>query len=137
MYLIDLDAGTSRVTADDFGVVLAQPSALNVRGETLEYFPGTRSTPALSVARSRRAPVNLNIESWPAGSTGTRAWTESCPVRGITARHVVSDLNSDAVYELRCEGRKVGSFTADATGSIAFKRSIESGKPQRFELTTQ
>ena len=136
-YLIDLNAGRSRVTADDFGVMLAQPAALNVKGETLEYFPGMRSTPALSVTRSRRAPVDIEIESWPAGSTGTRAWTESCSVRGVTARHVVSGLKSDAVYDLRCEGRKVGTFKADATGRIAFKRTIESKKPQRFELVVQ
>ena len=136
-YLIDLNAGRSHVTTDDFGVMLAQPAALNVKGDTLEYFPGMRSTPALSVTRSRRAPVDIEIKSWQAGSTGTRAWTESCSVRGVTARHVVSDLKSDAVYDLRCEGRKVGTFKADATGRIAFKRTIESKKPQRFELVVQ
>ena len=133
-YLIDLDAGASRVTADGFGLRMAQPAALNVKGETLEYFPGMRSSPALSVTRSRRVPVEIEIGIWPASPAETRTWTESCSVRGVTVRHVVSDLRSDAVYDLRCEGRKVGTFKADATGRIAFKRTLGSVLPQRFEL---
>jgi hypothetical protein len=134
IYLIELDAGASRVTADDFGVVLAQPAALNVKGETLEYFPGTRSTPALSVTRSRRAPVALDVESWPDGPVGQRKWAESALERGVTARHQMSGLQPGVVYELRCDARKVGSFKADAAGSIEFKRTFNSTTPQQFEL---
>jgi len=38
---------------------------------------------------------------------------------------------------LRCDGRKVGSFEADITGRIEFKRTPSHAKPQRFELLIQ
>jgi hypothetical protein len=122
------------MAVDDFGVVASEPFALNAKGDTAEFFPGSRSTPALSVTRSRRAPVEIEIGTWPASPAGTRTWAESCSVRGVTGRHVVSDLQPHAVYELRCDGRKIGSIKTDATGRIAFKRTLDSEKTQRFEL---
>ncbi len=97
---------------------------LNVQGDTAEFFPGSRSTPALSVTRSRRAPVEIEIEAWPAGPTGARKWVETCSGRGVTVRHVVSDLQPHAVYDLRCDGRKAGSFHGRWRGRIEFKRAL-------------
>jgi hypothetical protein len=51
--------------------------------------------------------------------------------------HVVSDLQPRAVYELRCEGRKLGFLKADATGRVEFKRALRSGEPGHFELNIQ
>jgi hypothetical protein len=134
LYVIDLNISGSRMAADDFAVSAAEPFALNAKGDTAEYFPGNRSLPALSVTRSRRAPVDIEIESWPTGPAGLRKWTESASDRGVAARHLVSGLQPEASYGLRCEGRKAGSFKANAAGKIEFKRTLGSKRPQRFEL---
>ena len=55
----------------------------------------------------------------------------------MTARHVLSGLQPRAVYNLHCDGRKVGSFAADITGGIEFKRMLSQAKPQRLELFIQ
>jgi hypothetical protein len=133
-YVIDLSTAGSRMAVDDFAVVAAEPFALNAQGDIVEFFPGSRSTPALSVTRSRRAPVGIEIESWPADPAESRMWTESALGKGVAAGHLVSGLQPEAVYELRCEGRKVASFKANAAGRIEFKRTLGSQTPQRFEL---
>ena len=51
-YLIDLNAGASRMAVDDFAVLAPEPFALNVQGDTAEFFPGSQDTPSLSVIRS-------------------------------------------------------------------------------------
>ena len=136
-YVIGLGTRGSRLTVEDFAVQDAAPFALNVQGDTAEFYPGSRSVPALSVTRSRRAPVAISIEAWPASQTAARKWVESCPGRSVTVRHVVSDLQPHAVYNLHCDGRKVGSFVADGAGRIEFKRTFDYAKPQRFELLIQ
>jgi hypothetical protein len=136
-YVIDLSTRASRMTVEDFAVRDAGPFALNARGDTAEFFPGSRSEPALSVTRSRRAPIGIEIEAWPASLNGARTWIESCAGRGLLVRHRVSDLQPHTVYSLRCDGRKVGSFQADSAGSIEFKRTISDARPQRFELFIQ
>jgi hypothetical protein len=133
-YSIDLDAEASRLAADDFGVRSAEPFAVEIQGETAQFFWGNRSTPAMSVIRSRRAPLGIQIEAWPGSTGGARKWAESCSARGVTARHVVSDLQPQAVYDLRCDGRKLGSYKADAAGRIEFKRALSEAAPVHFEL---
>ena len=53
------------------------------------------------------------------------------------ARHVVSDLQPKAVYDLLRDGRRAGSFKADGEGRIEFKSTLGTAKPQRFELLMQ
>jgi hypothetical protein len=136
-YVIDLSTRGSRLTVEDFAVQDAEPFALNVRGDTAEFFPGSRSVPALSVTRSRRAPMGIAIEAWPASQTGARTWVASCPGQSVTVRQVVADLQPHAVYSLLCDGRKAGSFKADGAGRIEFKRTLGYARAQRFELVIQ
>jgi hypothetical protein len=136
-YVIHLDTRSSRMTVEDFAVQDAGPFALNVQGDTAEFFPGSRSAPALSVTRSRRTLVEIGIEAWPASSTEPRKWVESCAGRGLMVRHLVSDLQPHAVYNLHCDGRKAGLFEADGAGRIEFKRTLGNEKPQQFELLIQ
>ena len=66
------------------------------------------------MTRSRRAPVEIGVEAWPANATEPEKWVESCASVSRVVRHVVSDLQPQAVYELRRDGRKIGSLKADA-----------------------
>ena len=136
-YVIDLNTSGSRMAVEEFAVQAAGPFGLDVRGDTARFFAGSRSVPALTVTRSRRALVEIGIDAWPANPAEPRRWVESCPGRGVTARHVVADLQPRAVYRLRCDGRKAGTFEADAAGRIEFKRTINTARPERFELVIQ
>jgi hypothetical protein len=136
-YRIDLNMESSRMEVEYFGVRATPPFALNVNRNTAEFFPGNRTTPGLSLTRSRHAPVYFMIEAWPAGAVGPRTWSESCLSPGAVVRHVVSDLEPQAAYELRRDGRKVGSLKADAKGTITFKSTMRPGEPQHFELLTE
>jgi hypothetical protein len=135
--VLDLNTRGSRMTVEDFAVQDAEPFALKVQGDTAEFFPWSRSAPALSVTRSRRAPVEIGIDAWPTSSPGARKWAESCAERGVTVQHVVSDLQPHAVYNLLCNGRTVGSFKADDAGSIAFSRKFNDARLQRLTLLIQ
>jgi len=136
-YVLDLSTSGSRMTVEDFAVLDAEPFALKVRGDTAEFFPGSRNAPALSVTRSRRAPVEISIAAWPASLTGTRKWSESCAKRGVAVQHVVSDLQPHVVYSLLCNGRTVGSFKADDAGRIAFSRKLNDAGLERLTLLIQ
>ena len=136
-YVIDLSTEGLVIAVDDFAVSAAHPFGLNVRVDTAEFFPDSRSEPALTLTRSRRAPVKIGIEAWTDRPTGARAWVESCAGRGVAVRHVVSDLQPHARYDLHCDGRKVGSFEADGNGRIEFKRTLGEGTQQRFEVLIQ
>ena len=136
-YVLELNTRGSRMTVGDFAVQNAEPFALNVQGDTAVFFPGSRSAPGLSVMRSRRAPVEIGIDAWPASLTGSRKWAESCAERGVVMQHVVSDLQPHAVYSLLCNGRTVGSFKADGAGRIAFRRKLDDAGLQRFTLLIQ
>ena len=136
-YLIELTTEGSRMAADDFAVRAAGPFALNVQGDTAEVFPGNLSGPALSLTRSRRAPVAIAIDDRLTGLGWGREWIESCAVRGVVVRHVVAHLEPRAVYELRREGKKAGRFKADREGKIEFKTTFDAAGPERFELLIQ
>ena len=125
------------MAADDFAVRAAGPFALNVQGDTAEVFPGNLSGPALSLTRSRRAPVAIAIDDRLTGLGWGREWIESCAVRGVVVRHVVAHLEPRAVYELRREGKKAGRFKADREGKIEFKTTFDAAGPERFELLIQ
>ncbi|MGA2863591.1 MAG: hypothetical protein ABSF95_03790 [Verrucomicrobiota bacterium] len=58
-------------------------------------------------------------------------------VEGFSVRHVLCDLQPGVAYTLRQDGRRVGSFRADAAGRIGFNRTLEPSKEQRFELAGQ
>jgi hypothetical protein len=137
MYCIDLDAGGARLAADGFAVRSAEPFAVNIQGKTAEFFPGNRSTPALSMISSYPAAVGIEIQAWPSGPAGARKWVESCSARSVTLRHVVSDLQPHAVYDLRCNGRRLGSYKADTTGAIEFKHALGSAASAQLELVVR
>ncbi len=137
LFTVDLNTRGSRMSVDDFAVCDAQPFALAVCGQTAAYFPGSRNEPALSVTRSRRAPVDIGIEAWPASPTEPRKWVESGTQRGVTLRYRVVDLQPRAVYKLLCDGQKAGSFAADAAGRLEFKRPLGHAESRRFELHIQ
>jgi hypothetical protein len=134
-YVIDLDMSGSRVAVEGFGVSATEPFAVNAKGDLAEYFPGNQSTPALSVARSRREPAEIQVESWPASATGARRWTESALDGGVRVKHVVAGLRPESICELRCDGRRIGSFKANAAGRVEFARTLHSRRPQRLELS--
>jgi hypothetical protein len=136
-YVLDLSTSGSRMTVEDFAVQDAEPFALKVQGDTAEFFPGSRNAPALSVTRSRRAPVEISIDAWSASLTGTRKWGEACAEHGVAVQHMVSDLQPLAVYSLLCNGRTVGSFEADGAGRIAFSRKLNDAGLERFTLLIQ
>lgn len=134
---IDLNVGLSRMTVDQFSVTCPEPFGLNVKGETAQFFPGSRSTFGLSVTRPRRVPMEITVEAWPTSQEGARRWVESCSSRGMAVRHVISDLEPNAMYVVRCDGQKTASLRADAGGKIGFERKIRSTGPQRLEVVPE
>ena len=136
-WLIDLNTSGSRLAVEDFTVCAPTPFALNVKGNTAEFFPGNRSNPALSVTRSLSAPVQIQVEAWSAGPAAARSWIESSAKHGTTVRHVISELRPLAEYKLARDGESFGSLRADASGTIEFKTTLLYSKPQRFELVLE
>jgi hypothetical protein len=137
LYLIDLNTEGSRMAVDDFAVRATGPFALSVKGDTAEFFPENLSGPALSLTRSRRAPVEIEIDARLTAMGWGRKWVESCASQGVVVRHVVSYLEPRRVYELRREGKKAGRFKADREGRLEFKATFDAAGPQRFELLIQ
>ncbi len=136
-YAIDLSTAGSRMAVDDFAVRATQPFAINAKGDTADFFAGDQDKPALSVRRSREAPLEIEIVAWPASQTGARQWIESASSRSVKVRHEVSNLQPHGTYRLLVNGKKAGSFAADSAGRIEFKRTLHYAKPEQLELLVE
>ncbi|HOX57617.1 MAG TPA: glycosyl hydrolase [Candidatus Paceibacterota bacterium] len=136
-YLIDLTTAATRVEVEDFAVRSAQPFALSAKGDTAQLFPGKSGGPAMTLSRSRRAPVEIELDTRLADMASERKWIVSSGSAGVVIWHVVSHLTPHAKYELRRENHKVGSFKADGGGQVEFKCEFDATEPQHFELLQQ
>ncbi len=133
-YLIDLSPRGSRMTVGNFAVRDARPFAVRVNGNAMDYFSGDRDSCSLSVTRSVRAPVELQIETWPANPTEPRRWTETCAARAVALKHRASGLQPRAQYRLRLDGKETATLAADAEGRLEFTCRPKSSAPQQLEI---
>ena len=101
-YTIDLSTERCRIAVNDFAVSDRHPFAVNVQGDTAEYYCGERKSPSMALTRSAAAPVAICIEAWPAA--GVRRWSETYAKSGTSVRHVLSGLVPAATFKLSRNG---------------------------------
>jgi hypothetical protein len=149
-YHLDLRVNDYAASVDNFTVRTRHPFGVNsktdvepaaswhfsrdTRSHILEYFNGPSKACALSIALPMPAPLELTIQSWPEGLSGTRRWSESCRKRGMTSRHIVSGLTPNAIFRLSCDGRRLRTLRSDALGQVVFKYKFSDLAPRSFEL---
>jgi hypothetical protein len=134
LYEIDLSTEGCAITASACTLRDAHPFGVNATVTGLEYFPGTNTDWAMSVARPTAQPLTVQIENWPDNPDAPRRWTETSPQIKGTTLHVITHLRPNATYKLRANGQTIASLRADKAGGIqfAFKRGYT--VPQKFEL---
>lgn len=133
-YTMDLSTERCRIAAADFAASDRGAFAVNVKGDTLEYFSGRRGTPSMAVTRTTASPIELRIDAWPAQGVGERKWTAACRVRPVTARHALFDLAPRTRYELSCDGAPSVARESDTQGSLTFETTIDPSRPQSWRL---
>lgn len=136
-YVLDLSTERSRIAVEKVSVSDTKPFAMNVNGNTVEYFPGKQGTCALSVVRTTDEPLEVRIESWSESPTEPRRWSEIGPSDGKERRHVVSSLQPNTVYRLLCHGRPAVLLRSDASGQIVYGHANGGVKQEDFELVAQ
>ena len=117
---------------NDFAVSDSQAFAVNVHGDTAEYYCGQRKSPSMTITRSAAAPVAIRIEAWP--GAGVRKWTETYAQPQASVRHVLSDLAPATAFKLSRNGAAAESLRSDAAGNVVFSHHAGDGAPQSFEL---
>jgi hypothetical protein len=132
-YTVDLSTQRCRIAVGDFAVSDRHPFAVNVHGDTAEYYCGARKSPSMTVTRSTVGPVAICIEAWPAA--GVRRWSETHAKSGTSVRHGLSGLAPAATFKLSRNGGPAESLRSDAAGNVVFAHQAGDGTPQTFELT--
>ena len=134
LYEIDLSTEGCAITAGACTLRDTHPFGVNATATGLEYFPGTNTDWAMSVAQPTAQPLTVQIENWPDNPDAPRRWTETSPQIKGTTLHVITHLRPNATYKLRANGQTIASLRADKAGGIqfAFKRGYT--VPQKFEL---
>jgi hypothetical protein len=132
-YAIDLSTERCRIAVNDFAVSDSQPFAVNVQGDTAEYYCGRQKAPSMTVTRSTAAAVAIGIEAWP--KAGVRRWNETYATTQTSLRHVLSGLAADAMFQLVRNAAPPQFLRSDAAGNIVFVHKAGDSTPQTFELT--
>ncbi len=133
-YHVELKADDYAITAGKFTIREKRPFAVDVKANTLAYFCGGRKTPSMTVVRSREAPIEVRVESWPVNGGGAREWTESRGAGKIEVRHAVTDLPPGTAWKLFRNGKYAETLQSDAVGRISFVQSGELSADTAFAL---
>jgi hypothetical protein len=125
-----------RVAVDGVAVRNTKPFAVNVTGEALEYFSGAQKASSLTIARKTGEALEIRVESWPDehDDDRTRKWVES---GAYAARHVVSDLRTNAAYALRFNDAPAKTLHSDSSGRAVFDSATSGTAPLTVELRPQ
>jgi len=133
-YLIDLNRNDYCVTADSFRLSCSSPVGVNVRNNTLQYFPGRQKSPSLSITKSNEDLYTVRIIAWPTSAGETKKWIESSQNPSTTAEHLVSGLTPNATYSVFQNDHLLSSFPTDSAGCLFFTCPSGYPTPQAFTL---
>lgn len=133
---VDLSTSSHRLAVEDFAVRGVSPFGLSVAGNTADFFLPGHEKPGVSFVRSRRVPVEIQVEDWPADGARSRCWVETAD-RDSALRHIVCDLQPLQRYTLVHDGQKRESLRANASGRLQFESKLRRGIPQHFNLVPE
>jgi len=134
LYVLKPGAEECSVTAGACTLRAATPFAVNAIQNGLEYFSGTNGNATFTISRPNGAPLTVEILSWPEDPALPRRWTESSSQAGSKTVHVIAQLQPDALYELKANGRLLDSARSDHAGRAEFAYKRGSASPQTLEL---
>jgi hypothetical protein len=135
-YALDLNEESCRVAVEGFAVRCKPPFAVGADANNLRYFPGASQPWALSVTRSTRAPLEIQIESWSNTPLGQRRWIQM-GAPGTTARCQVTSLAPGHRYRL-LKGRANPAWVVpNASGMVEFMCEPEDSSPVNLELVPE
>jgi len=135
LYEIELEADSYAVTMGIDTLRDTHAFGVNATDNGLEYFPGTNTDWAMSVARPHAQSLTVQIQNWPADPAAPRQWTESASqTKGATA-HIIKHLRPNARYELKADGKVIASLQADKAGQVDFRDRRSNAATQTFELS--
>ena len=132
-YQITLNVADYAMEVGGCTVRSRKPFAINMDGETLEYFNESSQTNAMAITRLSSELLEVTIRSWPEAGTETRSWTEAGK-RGGRVRHVISNLPPNRSYRLSRNGRKKDFLRSDGLGRVGFDSTLSGAGVENFEL---
>ena len=133
-YEIDLSTTNSAIIAGPCTLCASTPFGVNATAMGLEYFRGTNTDWAMSVAPATAQPLTIQIVNWPDDPDAPRQWIESSPQNKGTTVHLVKHLQPRVRYELKANGKTITSLQANQSGQVKFKVSHGDATPQSLEL---
>jgi hypothetical protein len=133
-YVIDLNTGGSRVSANGFSIQNKGPFGLNVEGDKVDYFSGPRKSPSMVLTRPSGEPLDIKIESWSDTPLGCRSWSQAGKSAGLKIECIVAGLRPQAEYKLYRNGAEMGTLSSDRTGRLAFDHTTGT-TTETFEIS--
>ena len=113
-YKLTLSQNNFQLRSDKFTLKSSGSFGANMSAENLLFYPGNSENASLSISRSSKEKIDVEIENWKKDEP---SWVISSSDR---YRFVVYGLNPDSNYALKVNGKSENSYIADATGKVAF-----------------
>jgi hypothetical protein len=91
--------------------------------------------------------VDVSITAWNISSDYHKSWTETSATHGVTAAHVIGNLESNTYYTLEVDSALYGTYLSNSSGQISFTYSggysahtfeitEDTGVPSSFNLVS-
>lgn len=125
VYYIKLNTNGYQISTKDFTLKNNQSFGVNMKDNTLIFYPENQELEGLMVTRGDSFPIKIKIEEWK----NKRNWI--LDAKG-DYKFALAGLIPEANYDLMVNGDKKQSFTANAEGMVSFTYHCE--MPVSFSL---
>ena len=113
-YKLTLSQNNFQLRSDKFTLKSSGSFGANMSAENLLFYPGNGENASLSISRSSKEKIDVEIENWKKDEP---SWVISSSDQYL---FVVYGLNPDSNYALKVNGKSENSYIADATGKVTF-----------------
>ncbi len=127
VYNIHLMSDRYKVASSGFSFEASKSFGVDMKGDTLKFFPGNRDSEGLTLTRTNSRPVDIIINDW---NEGNYIWEI---LSAGTYNISLSDLKPDTMFKLLVNGTEYSSIKSDANGNLRFDYTCQ--KPALFNLT--
>ena len=133
-YMIDLIASSRyRITVSGFAVSSEEPFAVNLdRPDQISYFVGDNNEKAVTLARSNRSFLNVDMADY----SDDGEWTETSG-GDMTVSHTVSRRIPNRNYRVYRNGVPFKTLPSDRSGILSFEAPLEAETRYRFGLAAE
>ena len=126
VYNIRLSENNYQISTKNFSMENTNSFGVNMKGNTLLYYPNNQNIEELSVKRTNSLPIHIEIGEW----SKNRSWDINSEGN---YELLLAGLSPYSTYDLIVDGTKKQTYKSDAKGIVSFK--YECAVPTSFSLS--